>query len=276
MKAKPTSPPQTPEYAIELEGVTVYREEKKVLDRFSLSVRAGEHVALLGPNGAGKSTLLRLVSRQLHPAAGRRPGVFRILGRPVWNVADLRPLLGVVSDEEFPDLSITGLEAVLSGFFGSAAVYPYQAVTARMRRRAHAVLSRLGCRELAGRALLRMSSGQRRRLMVGRALVHDPAVLVLDEPFNNLDLPSREHLKAAFRALARSGKTLFLVTHETADIFPEIGRVVLLQNGRVTADGPAARVLTAKNLSALFGIGVSVRRAGGVFYARAARADGQV
>ncbi|HYM12068.1 MAG TPA: ATP-binding cassette domain-containing protein, partial [Bryobacterales bacterium] len=159
-----------------------------------------------------------------------------------------------------------GREVVLSGFFSSVGVQPYHHATRGMLRKADEVLERLEIPHLAERPVEEMSSGEARRVLIGRALVHDPKALVLDEPGNSLDLRAFEELRAVVRKLARSGVTILLVTHHLPEIIPEIGRVILLKNGRVFRDGPKEKILTAANLSKLFGGRVELLRRGGYYH----------
>jgi len=127
---------------------------------------------------------------------------------------------------------------VLSGFFSSIGLWPHHHVTAAQERRARAILEFLEIKHLAGRPTSAMSAGEQRRALIGRALVHDPEVLILDEPTNSLDPGAVREFHAVLHKLIRAGKSLILVTHHVADIFPEIERVILMKDGRITADGP--------------------------------------
>ena len=159
--------------------------------------------------------------------------------------------------------AVTAEAVVLSGFFGSVGLGRSQQVTAAMEERVDALLAELGLRELARRPFGQLSDGQRRRLLLARALVHGPELLVLDEPTNGLDLPAKHQLLAALRQLARSGTTLLLVTHQIEAIIPEITRVVLLKRGQVVGDGPADLLLQDAPLSALFDTPLQVFRLSG-------------
>jgi iron complex transport system ATP-binding protein len=227
----------------------------------------GEHVAILGPNGCGKSTFIKTISRECYPLARLDP-VMKIFGRDAWNVFDLRRSLGIVSSDLAAACTrdITGLEAVISGFFSSIGTWPYQHVTAEMRDRAEAALERLGAAHLADRMVTAMSSGEMRRVLIGRALVHDPEALLFDEPTNSLDLFAQHELREIMRTLARSGTAILLVTHHLADIIPEIDRVVLIQDGRIAADGPKDEILTEDRLRDLFRLPVTLTRRDGYYH----------
>ena len=253
---------------IEFENVTVQRGQRKALDGVTFSVEAGEHVAILGPNGSGKSTLIHAISRECYPRFAPPQSRLRIWGREVWNLFELRSLLGVVTNELVQACTkpYSALETVLSGFFGSIGVWPYHAVTAEMHKRAAAALEFFDIAHLAGRLMTEMSSGEVRRAVFARALVHDPKALVLDEPTNSLDARAQREVRDAMRKLAAGNVSIVLVTHHLPDIIPEIRRVITLKEGRVFADGNVEAILTEERLSALFGIPVRVTRAGGIHH----------
>ena len=252
---------------LDFQHISVMRGDAIVLDDFSLRIDAGEHVAILGPNGCGKSTLIKTITRECYPLL-RPESSLRILGQEVWNVFDLRYLLGIVSNDLMSACAreITGMEAVLSGFFSSIGLQPYHTVTAAMRDKARDVLNLMEVAHLADREVMAMSSGEARRILIGRALVHDPQALLLDEPTNSLDMRASIELQRILRKLAQAGTGILVVTHHLPDIIPEIARVVLLRNGRVFGDGPKTEMLTAERLTGLFGLPVEVARRDGHFH----------
>jgi iron complex transport system ATP-binding protein len=246
---------------IEISNATVWRGTTKVFEDFSLTIGQGEHVAILGPNGSGKTTLLKLINRELYPVASEATCV-RILGRERWNVWELRRHIGMVS----PDLqsgfipSATVLEVVLSGFFASIGVHAqlWDEVETGQVERAEAVMDELGLHELCNRAYDTLSTGQQRRCLLGRALVHEPDTLVLDEPTSGLDMAGSFDYLARVRALAARGRSLVIVTHHLDEIPPEIDRVVVLSDGKVVEDGPKRDVLTGELLSSVYGIPIRI------------------
>lgn len=264
---------------LEYQNVSVYRGDTRALDKLNLRVDVGEHVAILGPNGCGKSTLIKTFTRECYAAAEGDP-VLRILGQEAWDVNELRGMLGIVTNDlvdactrgmssDFAEIPrrVNARDTVLSGFFSSIGVWAHHVVTPEMEARTDELLARLGVAHLAERRLTEMSSGEVRRVVIARALVHNPTSLVLDEPTNSLDIRATYELRDAVRDLAKSGLSVLLVTHHLSDIIPEIERVVLIKKGRILFDGPKAEGLTSATLTELFGIPIEVGRRGDYYHA---------
>jgi len=243
------------------------RGDNVALRNLTLSIGAGEHVAILGPNGCGKSTLIKTITRECYPLLEADSSV-SILGRSVWNVVDLRSMMGIVSNDLMAQCTreITGFEIVLSGFFSSIGIWPNNEIQAGMFERAYAVLELLEAAHLAEKPVDEMSSGEARRMLIGRALVHEPRALLLDEPSTSLDLFAQHELRETVRKLARSGIGIVLVTHHLSDLIPEIDRVILMRQGRILADGPKEQMLTESALGELFGIPVELARRDGYYH----------
>lgn len=251
---------------LEFRNLTVFRDETRVLERFSLAIPARQNVAILGPNGSGKSTLIKLVTRELYPMVAADAEI-RVLGRDRWVLSELREHLGIVSNDLMATCTrdITGRELVLSAFFGSVGLWPHHAVTPDLEARAAVALETMEVTHLADRVMTQLSSGEARRLLVARALAHGASALVLDEPTNSLDLRACRDFTASLRRLAQQGTNIILVTHHLPDIIPEIDRVVVLKDGRVWRDGAKRDVLTSPVLSDVFGIDVDVEERGGFY-----------
>jgi iron complex transport system ATP-binding protein len=251
---------------LELRNVQVMRGQKIALDDFSLRVQANEHVAILGPNGCGKSTLIKTITRECYPVI-RQGSSMTILGQRNWNVFDLRSLLGIVSNDLMSSCTAeaSGLDVVLSGFFSSTRIFPNHKINPEHKSSAEKALAQLGVAHLAQRPVQEMSSGEAKRVLIARALVHKPAALLFDEPCNSLDIAAQRALGEAMRSLAKSGIGIILVTHELQDIVPEIERVVLMSSGRIVADGRKEEVLGAESLSKLFGLKVNLARQDGYY-----------
>jgi len=178
------------------------------------------------------------------------------MGRDRWNVFELRKLLGIVSSDLMASCTraVTGRDIALSGFFSSIGIWPHQQVTPEMHEKAEQALAKLEISHLADRFTDEMSSGEARRVLLARALVHQPKALILDEPSTALDLFAQHELRLIFRKLAQDGIGLVMVTHHLSDLIPEIDRVVLIDHGRIVADGPKREVLVGARLSELFGL----------------------
>ncbi len=254
---------------LELINVTVLRGKKKILKSVSLRVDPGEQVAIIGPNGSGKSSLIKTFTKEYYPLAGGEGSIVKIMGRETWNVFELRKMLGIVSR----DLQrtcyrpIRVLDVVLSGFFSSIGIYFNHRITPEMEARAGKVLDFLEVAHLAERMMNEISTGEARRALIARALVHDPRVLILDEPTNSLDLKALHTFRESIRKIANSGKSVILITHDLREIIPEISRVILLKEGEVFKDGKKEEILTSANLSELYSLPIEIQKREGYYEA---------
>lgn len=274
--ADPTPP------AVALTGVTVRRHDREggelvLLDDVSWRVLRGEHWAVLGPNGAGKSTMLQLAGGVTHPTVGSVDVLGHRIGRV--DMRALRERIGHVDAATARGLKrgLDGRGVVLSGAFGSLAPQSRR-LTPEHEARADALLALTGSEALGVRRFDDCSQGERQRLLLARALMAGedpdagPDLLLLDEPTSGLDLPSRERLVGALVASARRWSTLptITVTHHLEEIPPNTTHALLLREGRVLAQGAADEALASGPVSACFGLGVTVERAGGRWAARLA------
>ena len=249
---------------LDCQAVEAWINGQPVVKHLTLRLLQGESTAVLGPNGAGKTTLVKLISRTLYPVV--KPGShLRLFGSESVNLWALRQRLGIVSSElekRIPT-SLTGRELLLAAFFGAIGLGRDRTPSPEQIARTEELLIALDLDALAEEKYGQLSEGQRRRLLIARALVHEPDVLVLDEPTNGLDLRARHTLLRALQVLCQQGTTLVLVTHQVDAIIPEIKRVVGLKNCQVCLDGSTDQTLTGAMLSALFDTPLSVVQANG-------------
>lgn len=264
------------EAVVALREVSVHRHTtgQAILSEIDWTVRSGEHWALLGANGAGKTTLLRLLGALMHPTTGTVEVLGFRLGRV--DVRELRARIGHVSTAQRVPLDITAHTVVLTGHTGT--VQPlWRKYDDAVRRRADELLAELDIKELAERPYGVCSGGQRARVLIARALMADPSLLLLDEPFNALDLPSREDLVDAMQRLAESrpGLATVTVTHHLEELSPAVSHTLLLQEGRVLVRGPVDDTLTDMWLTSCFGRPITVARHDGRWAAYSGRSSGR-
>jgi iron complex transport system ATP-binding protein len=253
------------------ESVWFSRGEREVLRDISWQVRAGEVAAVLGGNGCGKSTLLRVACAYLWP----QRGTVKLLGQTLGEVAvaPLRARIGLVeANAVYPfDDDMTALDVATSGYF-SALTLGYVHPTSEQREHARHLLEQVGLGPRAGQLYGTLSTGQRMRALIARALVGKPELLLLDEPTAALDLPAREAVLATLSRLHRmageKAPAIVMVTHHLEELLPGTGNVLLLsQVGRVVAAGLPESVLTDRAMSVAYGVPVQVGRMNGRWHA---------
>jgi iron complex transport system ATP-binding protein len=271
-------PPNGPP-ALDFSDVTVLEWDRRsaeldalfpVLEGIDWQAGPGEHWAVLGANGAGKTTLLDVAAGMRHPTHGTVRVLGELLGRV--DVRELRARIGHVDTRTETAFAPSRpvLDVVLTGVTGSIAMLA-ERLEETDRARALRLLELFGCGRLAGRQFGRCSQGERRRILLARALMHRPPLLLLDEPAGGLDLPGREALLAALEAIAREepATTLVMVTHHLEELPASTTHTLLLRGGRVCAQGTVETVLTDGRLSDCFGVAVQARRHNGRWTGRA-------
>lgn len=253
----------------DLTDVTIVRSGKTLLDRVSWRVREGEHWVILGPNGAGKTTLLQVASANMHPTSGTAEILGERLGAV--DVFELRPRIGhtssAIAERVPPGETVRNL--ILSAAYAVLGRWNEE-YDEEDHRRAMAMLSELGVASLVDRTFGTLSEGERKRVLIARALMTDPEVVLLDEPAAGLDVGAREDLLASLEALASDerGPALVMVSHHLEEIAPGFTHALLLARGRVVASGPIVETLTSENLSQAFGQRLEVTHDEGRFSAR--------
>ena len=253
--------------AIDLRGVTVERAGRPILRDITWSVPAGGLAAVLGPNGSGKSTLVRVVMGQVWPTRG----TVAVLGQP-FGETDLNALrqqvrLVQTGSPLEADAGESAERVVLTGFFGTVGLYhePSEA----QRARAAVLIRQVGLSRQAAQPFGTLSSGERMRCLIARALVVEPRLLILDEPTNGLDLVSREQVLATVAALvdrAERRPAVVVITHHVEELMPQTTAVLVLKDGRAAASGPPERVLTSAVLSDVYELPVEVSEQRGRYW----------
>lgn len=246
-----------------IKDLTIRRGDVRVLDRIHWTMKRGEHWVILGANGSGKTSLLKALTGYMPPTDGSIMLLGEEFGESDWR--ELRRHVGVVSasishlchDEDAALEIVAGGKHAMIGYWGR--------ISANEHRRARRLLGVLGIGYASGRRWEVLSQGERQRVLIARALMADPAILILDEPCSGLDPVAREHFLRDLSRLAskRSAPGLVLVTHHVEEILPEFTHLLALKNGRVLYDGGLSQGLTSRTLSAVFHSPLTVLRQSG-------------
>ena len=251
---------------IELHDAVVRRKGKEILNVGDFTLQQGESIALIGPNGAGKSTFIHLITREVFPLHRDEPPVL-FKGKSLVTLEEVKQCLGIVSStmQDQMTVHLPALDVVYGGLFGVLGVPRRHNMTEAGKEKALRALEFLGMKEHADRDIMTMSSGQARRVLIARALVHDPEVLVFDEPTTALDPEGMYFVRKAMRDLVAAGKSIILVTHYPEDIIPEIKRVVMIKDGKLYGDKPKEEALTTECVSDLFEVPLKILSEDGYF-----------
>jgi len=237
---------------LNVSDLTVRRGETVILDNISWKVGRGEHWVILGGNGSGKTSLLSALAGYLTPTAGTVEVLSQRYGRTDWR--ELRKRIGLVSSairQMIPEHE-PALETVISGKY--AMIDFWGKMTAADRKSGRQILRNIDCEALAQRPWLFLSQGERQRVLIGRALMARPALLILDEPCAGLDPAAREHFLQFLQNFSRvkNPPTFVLVTHHVEEIMPIFSHVLILKKGHILSSGKREKVLTSKTLSDAF------------------------
>ncbi len=255
--------------AIALRDVAVIRGDRALLAGIDWTVGTGERWAVIGPNGSGKTTLLSIASTYLWPTHGSVEVLGSELGRV--DARELRKQIGLVSAMLTPEIPnrLTAFEVVLAGSTGATAPW-WDRHDAATRARASELLDAVGCGSMAARRFDLLSSGERQRLQIARALMSRPRLLLFDEPAAGLDLGAREALMRPLELVAQSGvEASVLVTHHVEEIPRGTTNALVLREGRAIASGAVDEVITGSVLSEAFGLRLEAGARDGRFFARA-------
>jgi iron complex transport system ATP-binding protein len=258
------------ELVLALDGVCVVRDAKQILGPISFRIAAGERWVILGPNGAGKSTLLGVLAARIFPSKGQALLLDQQVGRV--DLSELRTRIGlaspsleamVESNEIVRDVVLTAAYAIIGRWNENYDLWD--------ESRAVALLTTFGVRELGERKFSTLSSGEKKRVLISRALMADPELLLLDEPAAGLDVGGREDLLRRFAQFSNdpTAPASVLVTHHIEEIPVGTTHAILLKDGKIAVSGPVASVITSEHVSAVFGLPIEVKHESDRFFARA-------
>lgn len=249
---------------IEMQNVQVRCGKHEVFSDLSLSLPSDRSSAVIGPNGSGKSTLLKLIFRDLYPEANEN-SIFNILGQSARERDKLRMRMGLVSHELQTkiDKGSNVLQVVVSAFYSSLTTYVHQTYSDEQYKTARSYIEFVGIGHLTETLFAALSTGEQRRCLLARSLIHDPEYLILDEPTAGLDIKATHQYMETLSELIASGKKVVLVTHHLQEILPEIDWFVFLKNGQLVDEGERSELLTDEKISDLFEIPIRLREVDG-------------
>jgi len=241
---------------VAMRNIDFIREGRTILSDVSLTIGSSEHWVILGKNGSGKTTMLELMNAYQFPSRGK----VEVLGRTYGecDVREVRRQIGYISQSLFEKLGAADpvWEAVATGAF--AFLRFYEVIPAAVKDKAHAMLERVRLGHVANQPLATLSQGERKKVLLARAMMSDPQLLIMDEPCSGLDLYERERLLADIEDLGRGDLTIVYVTHHIEEIMPVFTHVALIEQGRIVASGEKRNVLNEENLLKAYQVQVKV------------------
>ena len=246
---------------VELKNVYVNYGKFEALKNINLEIKKDENWVFLGANGSGKSTLIKLFSNDLYPNTSYD---FKklIFDKERWDISELKKYFGIITNdlhyqfmEKSPNVKIEDI--VLSGFYSALGVFKNHITTEKERQKADEVMEFLDILRIKSKKVCELSSGELRRSIIGRALVHSPKVFILDEPTDGLDIKAQNSFLITLRKLAKD-YSIILITHNVEEIIPEITHVGLIYNNTIYKQGRKEDILTSKNLSEIFDIDIDL------------------
>lgn len=260
---------------LELQNVHVSYDVAPVLQAINLTIKEGEHWAILGANGCGKSTLIKLIAQDLYPHA-KYPHTKKVFGEERWSVVELKKHLGIITNDLHNYFAVQGsylsaYEVVLSGYYSSIGIFKHQDFTEAQHAKALEVLEFLEILDIKDKKVGAMSTGQLRRCIIGRALIHEPKAFILDEPTVGLDLKAQHSFIGLMKRLSQKA-SIILVTHHIEEIFTEISHVALMHAKGIFKQGTKEEIMTSKNLSQVFDMDIILKKDKGRYYIQSIQA----
>ncbi len=254
---------------IDFENINVGYNEKIVLKDITLKIKENEHWAILGANGSGKSTLIKIIQSELHP---RRTNKFKkeILGKSNYSIFELKKQLGIITNDLHNFFStsgsyLNGYEVTLSGYYSSIGIFSHQDFSEEQHKKAQEVMRFLEIKHLKEKKVSTMSTGELRKCIVARALIHEPKAFILDEPTVGLDIKAQINFIAMLKKLS-ANCSIILVTHHLEEIFEEIDNIALIHKNSIYKSGKKKEILTSQNLSEIFDTKLHIKEKKGRYF----------
>ena len=242
-----------------LKNINVYFDQKKILSNINLNLNYGENILILGPNGSGKSTFLKLLNRSIYPVISNNSS-FKIFNNETINIWDLRKKIGYLFKEmeERVNNGVNLYDVITSGFSGTFNSRYSKLLSEDEKIKINTLINEWELSNIIFNEFNSLSDGQKRRTLLARALVYEPKILVLDEPFCNLDIKSNFILNQNIKKLINKSVSVIYVTHTIESILPETNRVILIKEGKIHNDGIPSKIINSKILSELFNLSIKV------------------
>ena len=240
-------------------NLTVCIDEKEILSDISINLNYGENTLILGPNGCGKSTFLKLLNRSIYPIVSNS-STLKLFNKEDINISDLRKKIGFLLKEmeERVNTGVKLYDVITSGFSGTFNSRYSNLLSEKEKIKIKSLIKDWGLNNIIHNEFKSLSDGQKRRALLARALVYEPRILVLDEPFCNLDIKSLFILNQNLNKLIDQSVNILYVTHNLESILPKTNRVILIKEGKIYKDGRPNELINSKTLSDLYNFSINV------------------
>lgn len=248
---------------INFKNINVGYDDKIILKDLNLSINKGEHWVILGANGSGKSTLMKLIQSEIHPRFDKN-STKELFGKSTYSLFELRNKIGVISNDLHNYFSskvpfLNGYEVVQSGFYATFSIFKSQDFTQEQHNKIADTMKFLEIRHLQDKKVSSMSTGELRKCIIARALIHDPEAFILDEPTVGLDIKAQINFLQMLEKIAKKS-SIILVTHHLEEIFEDIENVALIYQNTIYKSGTKDKILNSENLSKIFGIDLKINK----------------
>ena len=249
--------------SVQTKSVSYAVNEKQILNDISVEIKPGEVTTIIGPNGSGKSTFLRLLNRSIYPIISNQSS-FKLFNKENINIWEIRKKIGFLLKEMEQRINsgVSLYDVIISGFSGTFNSKYSKLISEKEKIKIENLINEWELNNIINSEFNSLSDGQKRRGLLARALVYEPSILVLDEPFCNLDIKSNVILNKTLMKLIDKSLNIIYVTHNLESILPKTNRVLLMKDGKLINDGKPSEIINSKILSDLFNITVKVVKNG--------------